>query len=186
MNLPRGHEYSVYNFHSDLFLSGLERIIMVSRPSLWSIFLHPARLLSINFISLSDLKLTYGPPVIYPTVRFHRLGEGRQLCITQLCTLRSRGMWRTLAWQGTIYRGRSRGLLVPHLLRCVSLARRTRRRPRRASRLGVTGRQDREIGRTGRRQLLLRRGRRTWMRTGTEERSLLRDYSIHEEKVREG
>ena len=41
MNMPRDHEHSVYNFHSDLFLSGLERIIMVSRPSVRSIFSPP-------------------------------------------------------------------------------------------------------------------------------------------------
>ena len=40
LNMPREHEHSAYNFHSDLFLSGLERIIMVSRPSNYSI-LHP-------------------------------------------------------------------------------------------------------------------------------------------------
>lgn len=32
LNMPREHEHSAYNFHSDLFLSGFERIIMVSRP----------------------------------------------------------------------------------------------------------------------------------------------------------
>lgn len=30
-NMPREHEHSAYNFHSDLFLSGLERIIMTGR-----------------------------------------------------------------------------------------------------------------------------------------------------------
>ena len=159
MNMPRDHEHSAYNFHSDLFLSGLERIIMVSRPSVRS----PPRPSPIyHFYLVIGFELTCGPPIIYATIRFfYRPGEGRQLCITQLCTLRSRGTCRTLAWQGTIYHGRSRGLLVPHLLRCVSLARRTHRRPHRAS-PGATGRQDREeIGRTDRRQLLQRRGRRT-------------------------
>jgi len=37
LNMPREHEYSAYNFHSDLILSGFERIIMVSRPPIPSI-----------------------------------------------------------------------------------------------------------------------------------------------------
>jgi len=37
LNMPREHEYSAYNFHSDLILSGFERIIMVSRPPILSI-----------------------------------------------------------------------------------------------------------------------------------------------------
>ena len=30
MNLPKEHDHSAYRFHADLFVSGLERIILVS------------------------------------------------------------------------------------------------------------------------------------------------------------
>lgn len=30
--MPKEHEHSAYRFHSDLFLSGLERIILASTP----------------------------------------------------------------------------------------------------------------------------------------------------------
>lgn len=32
MKLPREHEHSAYRFHSDMFLSGMERVILVSLP----------------------------------------------------------------------------------------------------------------------------------------------------------
>ena len=30
--MPKEHEHSAYRFHTDLFLSGLERIILASSP----------------------------------------------------------------------------------------------------------------------------------------------------------
>ncbi|KAF8896485.1 armadillo-type protein [Infundibulicybe gibba] len=33
LNLPKDHDHSAYRFHSDLFLSGLERIILISRKA---------------------------------------------------------------------------------------------------------------------------------------------------------
>ncbi|RDB25943.1 hypothetical protein Hypma_006681 [Hypsizygus marmoreus] len=33
LNLPKEHDHSAYRFHSDLFLSGLERIILISRKA---------------------------------------------------------------------------------------------------------------------------------------------------------
>ncbi|KAF9477186.1 hypothetical protein BDN70DRAFT_811098 [Pholiota conissans] len=33
LNMPREHEHSAYRFHTDLFLSGLERIILISRKA---------------------------------------------------------------------------------------------------------------------------------------------------------
>ena len=36
--MPKEHEHSAYRFHTDLFLSGLERIILVS--SRVSLFIH--------------------------------------------------------------------------------------------------------------------------------------------------
>lgn len=30
LNLPRDHELSAYNLHTDFFLSGLERVLLVS------------------------------------------------------------------------------------------------------------------------------------------------------------
>ena len=53
--MPREHEHSAYNFHSDLFLSGLERIIMVSRPSIRILFpqLHSARPYLSSFFVIS-------------------------------------------------------------------------------------------------------------------------------------
>ena len=50
MNMPREHECSAYNFHSDLFLSGLERIIMVSRPSIQPILPSAPTRLYLSFL----------------------------------------------------------------------------------------------------------------------------------------
>ena len=186
MNLPRDHEHSAYNFHSDLFLSGLERIIMVSRPSyFFSTRPSPIYKLSPVIGSDADPRTARNLP---SDSFFFRLGEGRQPCTIRLCTLRSRGMCKTLAWQGTISHGRSRGLLAPHLLRCVNLACRAhhRRRPASPRIIGHRGRE--EIRPWAGRHLLQRRGRRTLLtrtQTEMEERSLLRDYSIHEDKVQE-
>ncbi len=35
--MPKEHEHSAYRFHADLFLSGLERIVLVSTLSLTSV-----------------------------------------------------------------------------------------------------------------------------------------------------
>ena len=36
--MPKEHEHSAYRFHTDLFLSGLERIILASSPFNHSLF----------------------------------------------------------------------------------------------------------------------------------------------------
>lgn len=64
LDMPRDHECSAYNFHSDLFLSGLERIIMVSRSSIQSAHPSAPPTPPLSVISLLPTrKLTSGPPV---------------------------------------------------------------------------------------------------------------------------
>lgn len=146
LNMSVEHECSAYNFHSDLFLSGLERIIMVSRPSTCPTrpsapaapptppvpICHPFFVSSFE-TDQRDARAFYSNLLIF------RPDEEPQLCTIRLCILRSRGMYRMQGWRGTKSRGRSRGSLAPPHLRCVSLAYRAHHRPRRASRRGRGG-----------------------------------------------
>ena len=44
LNLPKDHELSPHRFHSDLFLSGIDRILVVSPYSLYCVYLTFAHL----------------------------------------------------------------------------------------------------------------------------------------------
>ena len=160
LNMPREHECSAYNFHSDLFLSGLERIIMVSRPLI----------LPSSFRSC--FRLTNRPP---SRSDLPRLDEEHRQYTIPLCISRLRGMCRTLAWLATMSLGQSPGLSDSHLPLCVSLGR-TNHRPPRARPLQPTGNRGRD-------HLLQRGGRRIRMGTETEtgRRSLPLDYSTREQ-----
>lgn len=64
LSLPKEHEHSAYRFHSDLFLSGIERIILVSHvysrrsPGLMPCFPKISRKASITYYPTLHLEIS--------------------------------------------------------------------------------------------------------------------------------
>ena len=95
LNMPKEHELSPHRLHSDLFLSGIDRILLV-RPSLFS----SSKILVTNVVN--------------------RLRGKHPRHTTRTCTSRSRGTSPLHRVPATTCRGRLPNTLVRRLQRCAS------------------------------------------------------------------
>ncbi|GLB40330.1 putative diaphanous GTPase-binding domain containing protein [Lyophyllum shimeji] len=95
LNLPKDHDHSAYRFHSDLFLSGLERIILISRKASTTYYptlhLELARYIDHAVRAAYELPYTVSRLIGAPPTALTKSGASKSTTLAPMSTPTKRG-----------------------------------------------------------------------------------------------